>query len=206
MSDLPSSESPQGYAGLAYFVPYNRSIGGIIAEVTLEETHRDDITVTEHPVEQGAPIGDHAFKRPVEVTIRVGWSAQKHGDIADTGMYGILLSWQAAFNPFEIYTGKRKYSDMLISSITVTTDSHSENNLIATVVCRQVIIVATETTQASISSDPTSHATPSNTAPSIDKGQEQVFETDNAVGAAVASSINDSDYTDKNIDFSGPDF
>ena len=61
----------------ALFVPMNRSIGGLTADITIEESERDELTITEHPVEQGAPIADHAFKRPSEVTIRAAWSCGK---------------------------------------------------------------------------------------------------------------------------------
>ena len=52
-----------------------RAIGPIIANITIEEKHHDEVTITEHPVEMGANIADHAFKRPNEVTIRVAWSS-----------------------------------------------------------------------------------------------------------------------------------
>ena len=51
-----------------------RKIGPIIANITEEERHQDDLEITDHPVEQGATISDHAFKRPAEVTIKVSWS------------------------------------------------------------------------------------------------------------------------------------
>lgn len=51
-----------------------RAIGNIIANVTVEERHQDDLEITDHPIEQGAVISDHAFKRPVEVTIECAWS------------------------------------------------------------------------------------------------------------------------------------
>lgn len=51
-----------------------RSIGAIVANVTVEERHRDDMEITDHPIEQGALVSDHAFKRPAEVTITVAWS------------------------------------------------------------------------------------------------------------------------------------
>lgn len=46
----------------------------ILAQATIEERHTDDLEVTEHPVEQGAMISDHAYKRPAEVVLRLGWS------------------------------------------------------------------------------------------------------------------------------------
>lgn len=46
----------------------------LVAQVTVEEVHQDETEITEHPVEQGAAISDHAFARPSEVVITAGWS------------------------------------------------------------------------------------------------------------------------------------
>lgn len=51
-----------------------RKIGSIVANITVEERHQDDLEITDHPVEQGASITDHAFKRPSEVVVKVSWS------------------------------------------------------------------------------------------------------------------------------------
>jgi hypothetical protein len=161
-------------SGQALFMPSLRSIGGIVAEVTIEETAEDDLQITEHPVEQGAPIADHAFKRPSQVTIRAGWSRQHSYDLsAETGVYGQLLAWQAALMPFDVYTGKRHYVNMLIERMTVPTDQHSEYALFATLSCRQVIIVGTQTTEVTGSSpDPNAHADASSTGPQTNTGDK----------------------------------
>lgn len=46
----------------------------IVALVTISEEHNDELEVTEHPVEQGAPITDHAYKKPSQLTLTLGWS------------------------------------------------------------------------------------------------------------------------------------
>ena len=46
----------------------------IIPDVVISETHDDDVTVTQHPVDTGAPIADHAFVQPAIVTCVFGWS------------------------------------------------------------------------------------------------------------------------------------
>lgn len=46
----------------------------IVAQATIEEMHSDEAEITDHPVEQGATISDHAFARPSEVVITCGWS------------------------------------------------------------------------------------------------------------------------------------
>lgn len=46
----------------------------IVAQATIEETGEDDMEITQHPVEIGAKVSDHAFKRPARVIIRCAWS------------------------------------------------------------------------------------------------------------------------------------
>jgi hypothetical protein len=155
-----------------YFAPQTRSIAGIVAQVTIEEVERDELTVTEHPIEQGAPIADHAFKRPSEVVIRAGWNTQKSKDIsASTGIYGLLLSLQAALKPFSLYTGKRVYRDMLITSLVVTTDQTSEYSLLATITCKQVILVHTQAVKVpGSSSSAANHGDAASTATPVNSG------------------------------------
>src|SRR5215467_4150897 len=178
-SFLPNVARTATAATMAFFQPHGRSIGGIIAQVTIEEQGSDDLQITEHPVEQGAPIADHAFKRPATVTIRAGWSRYgatpySHNDLsAESGVYGLLLSWQAALLPFNVITGKRSYSNMLIERLQVSTDQHSEYALMATITCRQVIIVGTSTAQVQgMSNSSDQHANPESTGPSSDTGDK----------------------------------
>jgi hypothetical protein len=138
-----------GFVDTVFMKPY-RSIGGIIAEVTIEESGRDELMITEHPVEQGAPIADHAFKRPAEVVMHCGWSEGGSGFLgAQGGVYGALLSWQAALVPFDLFTGKRWYPNMLIAGLVVETDEHSEHALMATITCREIILVSSQTVTGS---------------------------------------------------------
>ena len=49
-------------------------IGDISVQATFEETGTDLVTVTDHPVESGVQISDHAYYRPAELMMRCGWS------------------------------------------------------------------------------------------------------------------------------------
>lgn len=121
-----------------------RSIGGIVAPCTLQERHSDTLTLTNHPVELGAQITDHAFKNPVEVDITIGWGAGSTTPLPQ--IYQQLLDLQRSAVPFDIVTGKRKYKNMIIVSIGQTTVSDTENSLIIYLSCREVIIVETQVT------------------------------------------------------------
>lgn len=46
----------------------------IIAQAVVEEQHQDEMEVTQHPVETGAPITDHAFVRPAHLILSLMWS------------------------------------------------------------------------------------------------------------------------------------
>lgn len=67
---------------------------GIIANITVEERHTDELQITEHPVESGAMITDHTFKRPAEVVVRCAWSnsVQTQSNSIVGGIAGNLAS------------------------------------------------------------------------------------------------------------------
>lgn len=133
--------------GYAMIVSGKRLIGTILPEVTVEEMHTDRLMITDHPVEKGAAVSDHAFMLPYEVNMRVGWSnstAQSEGYAQQ--VYEALRVLQQKREPFTVYTGKRKYTDMLIAAIIVTTDERTENVLMAQVSLRQIIITNTSST------------------------------------------------------------
>lgn len=129
-----------------FFLP--RSIAGFVADVTVEEQHLDELVITEHPVQQGAAITDHAFKKPASVVIRCGWSNSSFQALGNPNyvreVYDDFLELQASREPFDIITGKRLYTSMLIATLACTTDEKTENALLLTVSCRQIIVANTQ--------------------------------------------------------------
>lgn len=192
----------------------------IIADVVMDENHRDTMEIVYHPVEIGSPISDHAFKLPAEVSIYMGWSLStdpvssliknklnaygsqfstaangilnnsigllssatpfiggttgliKAGIDANNHFYGpdtlndvymALLDIQANAVLFDLYTGKRRYSNMLCKSIEVDTNNATENVLLVRMACQEIIMVQTSVTQAQSSlSNPSSDGSPTN--------------------------------------------
>ena len=142
----------------------NRSIGGIIPDVTIREEGRDELEITRHPVEMGAEITDHTFKRQPSLSLEYGWTnsnlsaslaqALFSGTIPDLSLgnqrvrqiYEQLLALQNSFVPCQIVTGKRLYQNMLIEGLGISTDASSENALLVTASCRQIQIVSTQAT------------------------------------------------------------
>lgn len=180
------------------------------AMATIEETHVDEMDITDHPVEYGAAISDHAFRRPSELSIVCGWSDSPNdtsatnaltalgvgvaasksqlfaelmnasnlvdaayaavnptfsgGQSSTQRIYQQLLDYQQSRVLFSIYTGKRRYQNMLIKSLAVTTDERTENALIVRMTCREILFAQTQTVTAP---SPQNMATPeANSSPS----------------------------------------
>jgi hypothetical protein len=126
-----------------------RNIGGFVADVTIREDHEDELVVTENPVEQGAEITDHSFKAPARLTVEVGYSNSSLAALANPNyvqdVYAQFLGLQASRQPFDVITGKRLYSNMLITMLHTTSDKDTENAMFLSVKMREVILVNTQT-------------------------------------------------------------
>lgn len=126
-----------------------RRFADFTAQVTIVENHMDRVRPTNHPVERGAVITDHAVIEPAELSLVVGWSNSGSQSAAEgsgfvRAMYARLLKLKDAREPFSVSTGKRAYENMIITSLGVDTDRETENALICTVSLQQIIIVQTQ--------------------------------------------------------------
>lgn len=139
----------QGLIQTAFF--QTRSIGGFVADVTIEELHVDELRITDHPVDRNAVISDHAFKLPMHVNIRVGYSnssPQADGNTTYVNdIYEQFLALQEVRQLITILTGKRMYQNMLLERLSTSTDEKTENSMILLCECREIIIVSTQVTQ-----------------------------------------------------------
>ncbi len=120
-----------------------RRIGEFSGFVVTEETATDDLEITEHPVQSGAPISDHAYVRPAELSVKFLYGVQ-NGDLGE--LYNQLLELQSERELFSVTTGKRTYNNMLLKGLTQTTDKNTENVLSITADFKQVIVACVETT------------------------------------------------------------
>lgn len=80
--------------GRDLFLQRFNQIGGIQVDTTLEESYEDSLEITEHPVETGAAITDHSFKRPMELVLTCGWS-----DSSSSGALGLVSGLIATQSP-----------------------------------------------------------------------------------------------------------
>jgi hypothetical protein len=157
----------------------------LVPDATIEEVHNSEMEITDHPVEQGTVISDHAFMRPQELIITAGWSDSPNNSSLENQIIGAaanaspvlqtvigaaeavggvvslfgsngtsspsnaayqkLLDMQSNRLLFAIYTGKRAYQNMIIKSLSTTTDAKTENSLIIRIGCRQILMAQTQT-------------------------------------------------------------
>lgn len=166
-----ATAAAQQAAELVTFHP-KRAIDTFTAYVVLREQHQDTLQITDHPVQQGASISDHAYRLPAQVVISAAWSdspgtaslldgvvgglkstvTSVQSMIAGTqsssvqDVYSKLLRLQAKREPFDVSTGKRQYKNMLLQSLAVHTDQQTERVLMVEATLREVLIVSTTTT------------------------------------------------------------
>lgn len=166
------------------FIRPKRGIGGIEAHVVLRERHNDELEITEHPIERGGVIADHAFKRPAEVTVECGWSnsppatlvsfvaglvSGKPPQLSVQEVYTKLLDMQNSLELIDVLTGKRSYKSMLIRSLNVETDPKTENALLVSVTMRQINLASTQVLTLAPGAG-TNQADPSVTKSTAEKG------------------------------------
>lgn len=171
-----------------------------VAHVTIEEDHDDELIITQHPVEFGAIISDHAYKKPSEVRIRCAWNnsgGYTNKGIAEPAVvvngyegyaravYEEILALQISRKPFSVVTGKRIYNDMLVASVRVHTAPGSEYTLMADITLREVILVSTKT----INLDVTDSRMP-NAQPQVNTGQQQANPVPESGGPIATASGN----------------
>ena len=161
-------------------------IGGLIPDVTVDEVPRDDLVITDHPVERGAAITDHAFKLPTRIDMRLGWSNASAGAEGYVeAVYEEMLRLQGVREPFDIYTPRRFYPSMLVQSITAPRDERTNAILFLSVVFRQIIIAYTRQAASGasgISPDAAQQAMPETTGGIVEQGSLQPLDEQQFAG------------------------
>lgn len=121
-----------------------RAFAEFTGYIVFDETSTDKVTFTKHPVQQGASISDHAYKEPTELSMRIQF---KDNGVALDELYKSLLDLQASRELVTVYTGKRVFNNMLISSLGNTTDKATENVLAINMTFNEILIVEVTSTK-----------------------------------------------------------
>lgn len=122
--------------------------GRFVFDAVFSTEHRLNITTTQHPVQQGASISDHAYIEPDEVSIEVGMSdaaISAGGASHSVNAYEQLRAIAEARRPVTLVTRLHTYSNMVITSLSAPDDKTTMNALKATVYFQKINIVAVAT-------------------------------------------------------------
>ena len=130
------------------------NIGGFFFDAFLKIDHTSKLKITDHPVEEGANISDHAYVEPQSLTMEIGMSEvctslvngqfeQKYSRSASA--FDTLKTLQEQRIHLTVHTRLKTYENMLIETITVPDDYTTLYGLRATIGLREIIIVKTNT-------------------------------------------------------------
>lgn len=132
-----------------------RSMGGLVFDAVFEETHQADLEVTDNPVETGVVVSDHAYMKPLSVTLCCGVSDIVLNQINTTDAFAsdasrskkafeLLTELQKKAEPFDLQTGLKLYKNMICTSIRTSQDKDTANALVFEATLREVLIVYTQ--------------------------------------------------------------
>ena len=130
---------------------WSRTFDVVEVEETVLETE-----VVDNPVETGVSISDHAFDRPVKLTITAAVSDinppgkdldmfELDGPSRSIAAYAWLNQVRKAHEPFSVQTGLDLYPSMLITSFRTKQDKDTSRILKFTVELREIVFVYTQT-------------------------------------------------------------
>lgn len=142
----------------------------IAFDCTVTENHSNSVTVTEHPVEEGSAITDHAQREPDDLTLNGIISDQPillnaaenlqpsvaGGDpkLRAQQAYDEFLRLQREFSLLQIATELRDYQNMMITGIAVTRDKSKRNILDIGLTLREFRKATVETVDAPEPTEP----------------------------------------------------
>lgn len=122
---------------------------GYFFDAFVKESHTGSVKITEHPVQSGANISDHAYNLPDKLTIEIlvsdSMSCVVTNQFSETSTksisaYKTLRKLKEKRMPLSVRTKLHNYKDMLIESMSVNDDYKSVSSLRCTVMLRQIIM------------------------------------------------------------------
>lgn len=134
------------------------NIGGWFFDAYLKMTHTSRLTITEHPVQLGAALTDHAFLQPRELIMEVGMSNVatsfvpgqfSEGYSRSVTAFQVLKDLQALRVPIQVHTRLGLYQNMLIEVLSAPDDYTTLEGLRATVTFREILVAQVKTVQIS---------------------------------------------------------
>lgn len=193
------------FPGQTANAPYN---GGAPASLPTQSTvyifdcvprisHEQVIVTTDHPVQTGSSISDHAYMRPARLSLEIGMSDTMDSYTVDMWTGGLqsspgtqsksvnafqtLLAIQKSRIPVQITTRLNSYSNMIFESIEPEETYETVTGLRVTIRLRQIFVASTQLVPNSSRPQDTSStglgAVTSQTVPAQITSENQIFKS-----------------------------
>lgn len=134
------------------------NIAGYFFDAILQTNYTRSLTITEHPIETGAAVSDHAYVNPVELVMQVGMSDVAESIVAGQFSQGssrsitafqVLTQLQGQLIPMDVFCRLGLFKNMLIETIAVPDDYTTLYGLRATVTMKEVFVATVKTVKIS---------------------------------------------------------
>lgn len=170
--------------------------------VNISQTH--SLTTTQHPVQSGANITDHAYEDPIKITASIivsdAYTADdtkrdaqlflSNGATKSIGAFNVLRQMQSERRLLKVVTKYGTYKNMLLTSLTVNTGYKNLYNMLADIELEEIIIASEKTVKVSSRNQTTGTSSPD---PSMNvQNDVQEAQAKAAVGEALNKSSNNS--------------
>lgn len=152
---LPGQKSRAKITETVYF-----SVGEdgdvLVFDAVFSTEHNSNLAITEHQIQTGADISDHAYKMADTLTFDIGMSdvMQKEtfkniSGSRSVNAYNELLRLQADRLPLTVGTRLKTYKNMMVETVSTTDDSSTTYGLRATITLKEIFVVNVATVKVS---------------------------------------------------------
>lgn len=135
--------------------PLSWNLDGMVFDAWLTLEHNTTLTVTQHPVEKGAAITDHAYVNPRRWSFNIGETdtiatpSVPGNSSRSINAYQILTARQAARKLMTLVSKYGSFQNTLIESVDVQDNYQTQNAMRATINIVEVIMANTRTIKVS---------------------------------------------------------
>lgn len=169
---------------------FSTSLGNFVFDAFFNINHESNLTITDHPIQSGANVSDHAYMEAQVLTFEIGMSDVMQ-DISSSAVvnfssagtstrsinaYQMLKKLQANRLPIDAITRLGTYTNMLIETISAPDDNTTAYALKATVTLKEVFVVSVTTVKIS------ARAQKSET---TNEGNQNVTKTDESIASSL---------------------
>ena len=169
---------------------FQTSMGDFVFDAVFSTEHHANLVVTEHPVQSGASIADHAYMEPDEISLEIGMS-DTGGEGRSVRMYQMLKQLMMRREPMRVVTRFENYENMLIMSMSAPDNYETMHAFKASLVIKQVKIVSVATVQVqqTVSASKTPETEGSGSGSASGQSQQQSAPAAKETKASVLSQL-----------------